>query len=121
MGKRENEGKKEKKQKKERKEKRKQYRGLYLNPLSVPRARVGERIRARTRTRTRETTKRCLRAHSAAAIRGSGRSPVFLSKTAQKRPSRKTALKRLLSAFLFQTIHLSSKSFGAILEPLNAL
>ena len=40
MGKRENEGKKEKKQKKERKEKRKQYRGLYLNPLSVPRART---------------------------------------------------------------------------------
>ena len=40
MGKRENEGKKEKKQKKERKEKRKQDRGLYLNPLSVPRARV---------------------------------------------------------------------------------
>ena len=40
MGKRENEGKKEKKQKKERKEKRKQYRGLYLNPISVPRART---------------------------------------------------------------------------------
>ena len=40
MAKRENEGKKEKKQKKERKEKRKQYRGLYLNPLSVPRART---------------------------------------------------------------------------------
>ena len=40
MGKRENEGKKEKKQKKERKEKRKQYRGLLLNPISVPRART---------------------------------------------------------------------------------
>ena len=40
MAKRENEGKKEKKQKKERKEKRKQYRGLYLNPISVPRART---------------------------------------------------------------------------------
>ena len=40
MGKRENEGKKEKKQKKERKVKRKQDRGLYLNPLSVPRVRV---------------------------------------------------------------------------------
>ena len=40
MGKRENEGKKEKKQKKERKEKRKQYRGLCLNPISVPRART---------------------------------------------------------------------------------
>ena len=40
MGKRENEGKKEKKQKKERKVKRKQYRGLYLNPISVPRART---------------------------------------------------------------------------------
>ena len=40
MGKRENEGKKEKKQKKERKEKRKQYRGLFLNPISVPRART---------------------------------------------------------------------------------
>ena len=32
--------KKEKKQKKERKVKRKQYRGLYLNPISVPRARA---------------------------------------------------------------------------------
>ena len=40
MAKRENEGKKEKKQKKERKEKRKQYRGLLLNPISVPRART---------------------------------------------------------------------------------
>ena len=40
MGKRENEGKKEKKQKKERKEKRKQYRGLCLNPISVPRTRT---------------------------------------------------------------------------------
>ena len=40
MSKRENEGKKEKKQKKERKEKRKQYRGLLLNPISVPRART---------------------------------------------------------------------------------
>ena len=40
MAKRENEGKKEKKQKKEWKEKRKQYRGLYLNPISVPRART---------------------------------------------------------------------------------
>ena len=40
MGKRENEGKKEKKLKKERKVKRKQYRGLYLNPISVPRART---------------------------------------------------------------------------------
>ena len=40
MGKRENEGKKEKKQKKERKEKRKQYRGLLLNPISVPRTRT---------------------------------------------------------------------------------
>ena len=40
MGKRENEGKKEKKQKKERKIKRKQYRGLYLNPISVPHART---------------------------------------------------------------------------------
>ena len=40
MSKRENEGKKEKKQKKERKEKRKQYRGLLLNPTSVPRART---------------------------------------------------------------------------------
>ena len=40
MAKRENEGTKEKKQKKERKGKRKQYRGLYLNPISVPRART---------------------------------------------------------------------------------
>ena len=40
MGKRENEGKKEKKQKKERKVKRKQYRGLCLNPISVPCART---------------------------------------------------------------------------------
>ena len=40
MAKRENEGKKEKKQKKERKIKRKQYRGLLLNPISVPRART---------------------------------------------------------------------------------
>ena len=40
MSKRENEGKKEKKQKKERKEKRKQDGGLYLNPVSVPRART---------------------------------------------------------------------------------
>ena len=40
MAKRENEGKKEKKQKKERKVKRKQYRGLCLNPISVPRART---------------------------------------------------------------------------------
>ena len=40
MSKRENEGKKEKKQKKERKEKRKQDGGLYLNPISVPRART---------------------------------------------------------------------------------
>ena len=40
MAKRENEGKKEKKQKKESKEKRKQYRGLLLNPISVPRART---------------------------------------------------------------------------------
>ena len=47
MGKRENEGKKEKKQKKERKEKRKQDGGLYLNPLSVPRARVRECTHAR--------------------------------------------------------------------------
>ena len=44
MAKRENEGKKEKKQKKERKEKRKQYRGLYLNPISVPRARTHARV-----------------------------------------------------------------------------
>ena len=69
MGKRENEGKKEKKQKKERKEKRKQYRGLYLNPLSVPRARVCEcasvhmracegvyvRVRARKRLAQRDS------------------------------------------------------------------
>ena len=40
MSKRENEGKKEKNQKKERKEKRKPYRGLCLNPISVPRART---------------------------------------------------------------------------------
>ncbi len=40
MAKRENAGKKEKKQKKERKIKRKQYRGLLLNPVSVPRART---------------------------------------------------------------------------------
>ena len=40
MAKRENEGKKEKKQKKKRKIKRKQYRGLLLNPVSVPRART---------------------------------------------------------------------------------
>ena len=40
MGKRENEGKKEKKQKKERMVKRKQYRGLLLNPISVPRTRT---------------------------------------------------------------------------------
>ena len=40
MAKRENEGKKEKKQKKERKIKRKQYRGLLLNPISVPRTRT---------------------------------------------------------------------------------
>ena len=51
MGKRENEGKKEKKQKKERKEKRKQYRGLYLNPLLVPRARAYACERVRTRAR----------------------------------------------------------------------
>ena len=44
MAKRENEGKKEKKQKKERKEKRKQYRGLCLNPISVPRACEGRRL-----------------------------------------------------------------------------
>ena len=51
MGKRENEGKKEKKQKKERKEKRKQCRGLYLNPILVPRVRVYACVRVRTRTR----------------------------------------------------------------------
>ena len=51
MGKRENEGKKEKNQKKERKEKRKQYQGLYLNPLSVPRARVRVRVHAREKRR----------------------------------------------------------------------
>ena len=51
MGKRETEGKKEKKQKKDRKEKRQQYRGLYLNPLLVPRARAYACERVRTRAR----------------------------------------------------------------------
>ena len=57
MAKRENEGKKEKKQKKERKEKRKQYRGLYLNPISVPRAstRACERRRIACTCTFRET------------------------------------------------------------------
>ena len=81
-------------------------------------------VRVRVRVRVREGASRSgsgavdIRHESFGA--GSARS-ICRPESRPKRPSRKTALKRLQSAFLFQTIHLSSKSFGAILKPLIAL
>ena len=76
MGKRENEGKKEKKQKKERKEKRKQYRGLYLNPISVPRARTraceGRRWRSSTTASVRSNATSASGHGTAATSTGGG-------------------------------------------------